>query len=50
LGPQAAADGRAGAVLLGFTLARFVKSGAIESKATGVQSTEAMAGGAGGTI
>lgn len=40
----------AGAVPLGFTLARLVKSGAVESKTTGVQPTEAVAGGAGGTI
>jgi hypothetical protein len=40
----------AGAALLGFTLARLVKSGAVEQMPTAeAKSTEAMAGGAGGT-
>jgi hypothetical protein len=39
----------AGAALLGFTLARLVKSGVVEPKSTEAKSTEAMAGGMGGT-
>ena len=39
----------AGAALLGFTLARLVKSGVVEPKSPEAKPTEAMAGGMGGT-